>query len=285
VEDAIATSDAVLIVIGADWLRVVDAAGGRRIDQEDDFVRLEVAVALSSGVPVVPVLVGGAVLPTHDELPVEMSEMLGRHAVTIRDTSWHQDVDDLARRLKGEERLAAPTRRLPIVIGVGVLLVLVVAVVATLVRNGENESSSDLPDCAQPDVGWTQVELAADPTDEIVNDDGPTVRFEVLRAALLADTADTARVLVQVKVTNTNESQPGDGDIFFYGSGDVDSLLVDGVQFNADCFGPTVGGEQSIEPDESAIAWTGFATTNVQRGTPLQIELDGDGIVEIGTAP
>ena len=282
VEAAIATSDAVLIVIGADWLRVADTDGGRRIDHENDFVRLEVSVALSSGVPVVPVLVDGAVLPSHDELPVEMSGMLGRHAVTIRDTSWHQDVGDLIRRLKGEERLASPARRWPLFVGVGLLLLLLT--VAAIVRNPENASTGDLPDCEQPDDGWAQVELAADPTDEIINDDGHTVEFEVLRAAFLADTAGTAQVVVRVKATNGNESQQGDDDIFFFGSGDSDSLLIDGVQFNADCFGPVVG-RQSLDPGESAIAWTGFATTSVQTGATLQIELESDGIVDIGTSP
>ena len=284
VEAAIATSDAVLIVIGADWLRVADTDGGRRIDHENDFVRLEVSVALSSGVPVVPVLVDGAVLPSHDELPVEMSGMLGRHAVTIRDTSWHQDVGDLIRRLKGEERLASPARRWPLFVGVGLLIVLVVFAVTALVRNAENASTVDLPECEQPDDSWAQVELAADPTAEIINDDGDRVEFEVLRAAILADTSDAARVAVRVKATNGNESQEGDDDIFFYGSGDIDSLRMDGVQFNADCFGP-VDGEQSLDPGESAIAWTGFATTSVQTGATLQIELESEGIVDIGTSP
>ena len=285
VEAAIATSDAVLIVIGADWLRVADTDGGRRIDHENDFVRLEVSVALSSGIPVVPVLVDGAVLPSHDELPAAMSGMLGRHAVTIRDTSWHQDVDDLIRRLKGEQRLAAPSRRWPIFVGVGVLLVLVLLVVTAIVRSrAEKPSTSDLPDCEQPDDSWAQVELAVDPTDEIIDDDGHTVRFEVLRAAVLADTAGSARVVVQVKATNRNEPRQGDDDLYFYGSGDIDRLLVDGIQFNADCFGP-VGGEQSLDPDESAIAWTGFATTSVQTGATLEIKLENDGIVDIGTSP
>ena len=223
-------------------------------------------------------------MPSHDELPVEMTGMLGRHAVTIRDTSWHQDVGDLARRLKDEERLAAPARRWPIVVGVGLLTVLVVFAVTALIRNAENASTVDLPECEQPDDSWAQVELAADPTDEIIDDDGHTVEFEVLRAAILADISGAARVVVQVKATNGSKSQQGDADIFFYGSGDVDSLRIDGVQFNSDCFGP-VDGEQSLDPDESAIAWTGFATTSIQTGATLQIELDSDGIAEIGTSP
>lgn len=286
VEAAIATSDAVLIVIGADWLRVVDEHGRRRIDRDDDVVRSEVSAALGSGIPVVPVLVDGAALPSHDELPPEISGMLGRHAVTIRDTSWHQDVDDLSRRLKGGERVAAPARRWPIVVGSGVLVVLAGLLAAAALRNGPDESStSDLPPCERPDERWTQVELAVDPTDDIINEDGHEVMFEVLRAAVLADTAGSARVVVQVKATNGNEPRDDDMDIYFFGSGDIDSLLVGGVQFNADCFGPVDGDEQSLEPDESAIAWTGFTTTGVRTGAPLRIELDSDGIVDLGTSP
>ena len=60
VEQAIATSDAVLVVIGPSWLDSATADGRRRIDQPDDFVRHEVGSALASGMPVVPVLVDDA---------------------------------------------------------------------------------------------------------------------------------------------------------------------------------------------------------------------------------
>ena len=285
VEAAIATSDAVLIVIGPRWLGSDGVDVGRRIDDENDFVRLEVSVALSSGIPVVPVLVDRAVLPSHDELPDEMSEMLGRQAVTIRDASWHQDVNDLIGRLKGEERLASRTRRWPIVVGAGLLIVFVVFVVAAIVRDPtEQSSTSGWPECEPPNDSWMQVKLEADPKDEIVDDDAHTVEYEVLEAAFLVDSVDSARVMVEVAATNKSTPREGDDLLHGYSGWDIEGLLVDGVQFDLDCFGPLTG-SQALDPGERAIAWTGFATNGVPAGATLLMELDFDARVDIGTSP
>ena len=103
VEQAIATSDAVLVVIGPAWLDSATADGRRRIDQPDDFVRHEVGSALASGMPVVPVLVDDAELPLADRLPDDVRGLVHRQAVSVRDESWRQDVDDLVRRLEGRD--------------------------------------------------------------------------------------------------------------------------------------------------------------------------------------
>jgi hypothetical protein len=98
-DTAIAQSDVVLVVIGRDWLGGPDQDGIRRIDRPDDFVRLEVSKALAADIRVVPVLVDAASLPPPDELPDDVSSLAHRQAVTVRDVSWHADVDELIRRL------------------------------------------------------------------------------------------------------------------------------------------------------------------------------------------
>src|SRR5215469_14357730 len=50
-------------VIGPGWLAAADKRGGRRLDDPDDLVRLEIGTALVRGVRVIPVLVEGAVMP------------------------------------------------------------------------------------------------------------------------------------------------------------------------------------------------------------------------------
>ena len=57
----------------------------RELREQGDYVRQEVAGALASGQPVVPVLVGGARLPAPDELPDELAPLLKRQAITLRD--------------------------------------------------------------------------------------------------------------------------------------------------------------------------------------------------------
>ncbi|MBV8794132.1 MAG: toll/interleukin-1 receptor domain-containing protein [Hyphomicrobiales bacterium] len=55
--------DALVAVIGKNWISIVDNDNRRRIDNEDDFVRIEIVAALKRNVRVIPVLVDGAVMP------------------------------------------------------------------------------------------------------------------------------------------------------------------------------------------------------------------------------
>jgi hypothetical protein len=48
-----------LVVIGQDWLDIMDAEGNRRLDDPRDFVRLEIESALARNIPIIPLLVMG----------------------------------------------------------------------------------------------------------------------------------------------------------------------------------------------------------------------------------
>jgi len=86
-----------LAVIGREWLDARDAAGHRRIDQEEDHMRLEIATALGRGdLLVVPVLVEGAAMPASRDLPASIRSLAFRHAISLRDETWDTDVDRLA---------------------------------------------------------------------------------------------------------------------------------------------------------------------------------------------
>ena len=69
IQQAVGSCDVLLAVIGRQWLAVTDATGRRRLDDPDDFVRLEIATALARNIPVIPVLVQGASMPAAHELP------------------------------------------------------------------------------------------------------------------------------------------------------------------------------------------------------------------------
>jgi hypothetical protein len=66
---AIDRCDVVLAVIGDLWVDIADESGARRIDDPDDFVRIEIEWALKRNIAVVPVLVGNRSMPSRDELP------------------------------------------------------------------------------------------------------------------------------------------------------------------------------------------------------------------------
>lgn len=83
VQKAVARTDVALILIGPLWLSARDESGNRRLDDPDDFVRLEVAAALSSGVIVIPVLVDRADMPRSDELPPDIRGLARRQALVL----------------------------------------------------------------------------------------------------------------------------------------------------------------------------------------------------------
>src|SRR4051794_11122419 len=65
IDEALASCEAAVIVIGEDWIRITGPDGRRRLDDPADYVRTEVVASLArSHVRVVPVLVGGAPMPS-----------------------------------------------------------------------------------------------------------------------------------------------------------------------------------------------------------------------------
>ena len=84
----------VLVMIGPSWL-VTGAHGKRRLDDADDFVRQEIQAALDSGKPLIPLLVGGATMPTEAELPDAIAGLARRQAVVLSDSIWRGDVQRL----------------------------------------------------------------------------------------------------------------------------------------------------------------------------------------------
>ena len=118
----------VLVMIGPHWL-AADANGQRRLDKADDFVRLEIQAALSSGKHVIPLLVGGAMMPTEAELPSEIAGLARHQAVALSDADWKADiarlVESLRPELAGSARAGTPWRRILLGLsGAGLILVL-----------------------------------------------------------------------------------------------------------------------------------------------------------------
>lgn len=96
---AVESCEVFLAVIGRYWLTVADGAGGRRIDDPADFVRLEVEAALSRGINVIPVLVDGARVPDVNSLPSSLGDLTYLHAAEVTSTHFTTDVERLFARL------------------------------------------------------------------------------------------------------------------------------------------------------------------------------------------
>jgi hypothetical protein len=93
------SADVILAVVGPRWEEARDSRGQRRLEDADDWVRIELETALARGIPVVPVLVGGARMPATARLPASLEEFGRYQAFPLSDLRWHGEVNELARRL------------------------------------------------------------------------------------------------------------------------------------------------------------------------------------------
>ena len=109
-EEQVAQCDLVLAVIGKGWLEAHDAIG-RRLDNPEDFVRIEIASALSQEKRVIPVLVGEARMPRADELPEAIRPLARRNAVRITHERFRTDAQALIKALQNALKEVEALRR------------------------------------------------------------------------------------------------------------------------------------------------------------------------------
>src|SRR5579872_852321 len=99
--DAVTKCQVLLAIVGAHWLDPNDEAGTRRLDSADDFVRIELEAALARGIPVIPVLLGHAAMPTAGQLPPSLAAFASRQATAVRpDPDFHRDMNRLVASLQ-----------------------------------------------------------------------------------------------------------------------------------------------------------------------------------------
>ncbi len=100
IEEAVGSCRVLIAVIGDEWTTAADAAGRRRLDDPNDFIRLETGAALQRGIRVVPVLVGGAVMPQIADLPDDLKALTRRQAIEINHKQWEASTGELIRTLE-----------------------------------------------------------------------------------------------------------------------------------------------------------------------------------------
>ncbi|HKP90664.1 MAG TPA: TIR domain-containing protein [Thermoleophilaceae bacterium] len=105
--EAVEACDVLLAVIGRQWLTLTDAKGRRRIDNEDDFVRMELQLALERDVRVLPVLVQGIEMPGREDLPDGLKRLARRNAVELSHSRFNYDLGRLIAALEKVARQVA----------------------------------------------------------------------------------------------------------------------------------------------------------------------------------
>jgi len=105
----VSACDIALVAIGPRWLSATDASGKRRLDDEEDFVRMEIVAVLQRKIRVIPVLVGGAQMPRKQDLPEALAPLSRRNAVELSEIRFNADVNRLIEAI--EKSLADPGKK------------------------------------------------------------------------------------------------------------------------------------------------------------------------------
>ena len=95
--------DALVVVIGRNWASSASNKNRRRLEDPNDFVRLEIEAALERGVPVIPVLVDEAEMPRTEDLPDGLKKLTRRNGIQISHARFDSDVDRLTSALSSLE--------------------------------------------------------------------------------------------------------------------------------------------------------------------------------------
>ena len=110
IAEAVGSCEVLLALIGDRWSTIEDADGKRRLDDPNDFVRLELEAALQRRIKVVPILVGDVPMPRAQDLPPSLGAFVRRQALELSPTRFEPDVARLVRVLKRTLADAAAAR-------------------------------------------------------------------------------------------------------------------------------------------------------------------------------
>jgi hypothetical protein len=99
VDEALADVDALIAIVGPQW-RGINEDGSARITEENDLVRIEIETALKRGIPLIPVLIGSAIMPKATELPESIRDFSFRNAATIDSgRNFNNDIERVMRSI------------------------------------------------------------------------------------------------------------------------------------------------------------------------------------------
>jgi hypothetical protein len=111
IEEQVNACDVMLALIGPKWLMAVDEMGQRRLDNPQDFVRIEIESGLRLGKRVIPVLVHKTEMPRADALPEPLKPLARRNAVGLTQDRFKADAQGLITALEGALAEAEVTRQ------------------------------------------------------------------------------------------------------------------------------------------------------------------------------
>ena len=95
-EKMVEECDILVAVIGDKWISIPGEDGKPRLNNPDDFVRIEIEAALGRDIPVIPLFVRGAKSIDKNDLPASLMDLALRNGLEIRpDPDFHKDMTRL----------------------------------------------------------------------------------------------------------------------------------------------------------------------------------------------
>jgi hypothetical protein len=107
INNSVAEAGVLLVLIGREWMKMTDKSGGLRLNNPEDFVRLEILAGLQQKTVIIPVLLADAEMPSTQALPAPLQPFARRNAIEISDSRFHSDVDRL---IEAIEKIFNPQR-------------------------------------------------------------------------------------------------------------------------------------------------------------------------------
>jgi hypothetical protein len=114
IDENVASCGVLLAMIGPQWATITNTSGQRRLENENDYVRLEIASALGRNIAVIPVLVHDSKMPHAEQLPDNLKDLAYRNSVEITHARWNSDVQLLTKALSQYVTPASSTNTEPV---------------------------------------------------------------------------------------------------------------------------------------------------------------------------
>jgi hypothetical protein len=277
ITNAVGSTDVLLALIGDRWLTIADEHGKRRLDDPDDFVRLEIEAALARKVRVIPILVEGANMPRADELPPSLAALARRQALELSPSRFDFDTSRLLRVL--DKTLAE-------------------------VRAAEGDVALSTPATKAQGPSATEVQKALTPQDPGSRGRTPdatpgapaapgwrrrfSARPRMLIGIGVALAAVVISLLIAVFVANSNSTDPPSGANGGNGANGASGVIKKSESGYEPCPAPSSDGWQSIEPGDNPTGTVkvtnGSFTTTVKQAHWRALEEPNTWLVNLDTA-
>ncbi len=103
-EGAVGECNYVIAIVGRSWENACDENGRRRLDNPNDWVRIEIETALARDIPVIPVLLDKVAMPDPAMLPDGLKEFSEACCMGVRPhPDFDNDIQKISRAIQKQE--------------------------------------------------------------------------------------------------------------------------------------------------------------------------------------